>query len=656
MSIPKTTCVKISYGGGLRRVCVENISVKALRREIEKMFPEIPSGYLLKQRDNDGDLITIATDEDLNFAISECQKYLKLMVVLGSKNIRASSKYVQVRSNETKEQRSKSPPTTPLIRSETHPTRSQEPNSRRGGVRHRPMDYDDDFKKQVRPLHPAHHLGNQHHIYQQHRPQMVQTAAAAAAASNIYPGRGPSQHHHQAYQQQHHDHIHDSTTSPAPIPSSSYPVAIPYTSPLDHPQMMIQGGGPVGPSQPAIRISNPDTGVPHAEAISFRPDQTAVGGTTSVPTAAPALSSSSSGSFPSSCPLVNAAGNLRAGVAGLVKKTAEEVTKKGKELFTAWVGNVCDTVEGMQLKKYFQNRFPSVVSARVVKSRGYGFVEFESEEELHKAVQEMDGKTFIKCPLKVKLGNARKPSPPPGNRAGKSPSRRHRRAMSGGGGEGKNKAGASVPAKSLPKVEITEVREDDYPVVGEPGEIVSKTWVVQNSGDEPWPKLTFKFTENSCSKGKNKNQGVNNNTSGTGGGYSSNSEVVPSLEPIKKEIFVPALAPGKVAFVTVNFKLPKKCGMYESTFRAYCPGKQKWGPHFVGRIKVVEDLSKESADIDHTKQPDYYLKEVEALVAMGFGDEELCNHLIRETKGDLHMTAKWLAQHIGRPDDSTDKN
>ncbi len=62
-----------------------------------------------------------------------------------------------------------------------------------------------------------------------------------------------------------------------------------------------------------------------------------------------------------------------------------------------FVGNLDYTVTSEELKKMF-SEFGNVVDAVVItdretrRSRGFGFVEFASEEEAKKAIQAMDGK------------------------------------------------------------------------------------------------------------------------------------------------------------------------------------------------------------------------------------------------------------------------
>jgi ribosomal protein S18 len=71
-----------------------------------------------------------------------------------------------------------------------------------------------------------------------------------------------------------------------------------------------------------------------------------------------------------------------------------------------FVGNFSFSVGDEQLKEHF-SRFGNVVSAKVMtegfggRSRGFGFVEFESSEDAQKAVQELDGSTWEGRALKV---------------------------------------------------------------------------------------------------------------------------------------------------------------------------------------------------------------------------------------------------------------
>lgn len=68
----------------------------------------------------------------------------------------------------------------------------------------------------------------------------------------------------------------------------------------------------------------------------------------------------------------------------------------GKKLY---VGNLPYTVTDDQLKQYFASA-GNVISATVIidkfsnKSKGFGFVEFETDEEAQKAIEMFNGKEF----------------------------------------------------------------------------------------------------------------------------------------------------------------------------------------------------------------------------------------------------------------------
>jgi len=92
-----------------------------------------------------------------------------------------------------------------------------------------------------------------------------------------------------------------------------------------------------------------------------------------------------------------------------------------------YVGNLPFTAKDSDLEQLFAS-YGTVVSAKVVidretnRSRGFGFVEMETEEQAQAAVDALDQKDFMGRTLKVNMARPREQQP--------------RRGGSGGGGGG----------------------------------------------------------------------------------------------------------------------------------------------------------------------------------------------------------------------------
>lgn len=84
-----------------------------------------------------------------------------------------------------------------------------------------------------------------------------------------------------------------------------------------------------------------------------------------------------------------------------------------KKLF---VGSLPYTVTSEQLKEFF-SKIGTVVSADVImdrhsgRSKGFGFVEFETEEEAQKAVKELNGQEMEGRPLTVNIARPKEDRP-----------------------------------------------------------------------------------------------------------------------------------------------------------------------------------------------------------------------------------------------------
>ncbi|MBI2414895.1 RNA-binding protein [candidate division WWE3 bacterium] len=75
-----------------------------------------------------------------------------------------------------------------------------------------------------------------------------------------------------------------------------------------------------------------------------------------------------------------------------------------------FVGNLDYTTNHNQFKELF-DKFGVIISARVVtddegRSKGFGFVDFESEEDANKAVSEMNGYDHLGSNLNVSIAKS----------------------------------------------------------------------------------------------------------------------------------------------------------------------------------------------------------------------------------------------------------
>jgi RNA recognition motif-containing protein len=77
---------------------------------------------------------------------------------------------------------------------------------------------------------------------------------------------------------------------------------------------------------------------------------------------------------------------------------------------TLYVGNIPYSMKEEDIESVFKE-FGNVVSVKVIidratrRSKGYGFVEMESEEQAEAAMKELDGKDFSGRNLKVSKAN-----------------------------------------------------------------------------------------------------------------------------------------------------------------------------------------------------------------------------------------------------------
>lgn len=98
-----------------------------------------------------------------------------------------------------------------------------------------------------------------------------------------------------------------------------------------------------------------------------------------------------------------------------------------------YIGNISRTTSNESLTQAFQ-AFGNVISATILKdrdtgeSRGFGFVEYEKDEEATAAIEGMDGKDLDGRALRV-------------SEARPNPDRDNRRPFGGGGGGGRHGGG-----------------------------------------------------------------------------------------------------------------------------------------------------------------------------------------------------------------------
>lgn len=81
-----------------------------------------------------------------------------------------------------------------------------------------------------------------------------------------------------------------------------------------------------------------------------------------------------------------------------------------------YVGNLEWSIDDKQLSEFFSD-CGTVISAKVIldrdtgRSRGFGFVEFATEEEARKAIDKLDGVDLNKRNIVVKLARPERPRP-----------------------------------------------------------------------------------------------------------------------------------------------------------------------------------------------------------------------------------------------------
>lgn len=110
-----------------------------------------------------------------------------------------------------------------------------------------------------------------------------------------------------------------------------------------------------------------------------------------------------------------------------------------KKLF---IGNLSWKASEDTLKPLFE-QYGNVVSIKIIvdqytnKSKGFGFVEMETDEEAEKAIQGLNDKPVLERNIRVSLAQERQDRPDRGNfRSGDRPSGGNRDSRGGNGGGG----------------------------------------------------------------------------------------------------------------------------------------------------------------------------------------------------------------------------
>jgi RNA recognition motif-containing protein len=107
-----------------------------------------------------------------------------------------------------------------------------------------------------------------------------------------------------------------------------------------------------------------------------------------------------------------------------------------------FVGNLSWKASEETLKPLFE-AFGTVVSIKIIrdqytgKSKGFGFVEMESDEEAEKCIQELNGKPFLERDMRLSPAQERQAGGPGGAGGGSGGRSSHR----GNGGDSYNRGG-----------------------------------------------------------------------------------------------------------------------------------------------------------------------------------------------------------------------
>jgi RNA recognition motif-containing protein len=82
-------------------------------------------------------------------------------------------------------------------------------------------------------------------------------------------------------------------------------------------------------------------------------------------------------------------------------------SKNNQQEIQVYVGDLDPTVTEHKLLEFFKSRYPSAFNAKIITdtatkvSKGYGFVKFNSNEEAHRAISEVNGQALLGKSLKV---------------------------------------------------------------------------------------------------------------------------------------------------------------------------------------------------------------------------------------------------------------
>ncbi len=102
-----------------------------------------------------------------------------------------------------------------------------------------------------------------------------------------------------------------------------------------------------------------------------------------------------------------------------------------------FVGNLPWKITGPELKSLFE-AYGEVLSAKIIsdqytgKSKGFGFIEMANSDEAKKAVDELNGKTYLDRPLRVSEAQERK------DKRERSDRGDYQRSSMGGSGNGRS--------------------------------------------------------------------------------------------------------------------------------------------------------------------------------------------------------------------------
>lgn len=101
------------------------------------------------------------------------------------------------------------------------------------------------------------------------------------------------------------------------------------------------------------------------------------------------------------------------------KRTQQSSSSRNSDDFSAFVGELSDEITESDLFNAFKQRYPSVLSAKVMmdesgRARGFGFVRFGEESEFQRACVEMNGQLLGGRAIRVSASTSRRGQGGPG--------------------------------------------------------------------------------------------------------------------------------------------------------------------------------------------------------------------------------------------------